>query len=288
MNRVLPYGALAISIVSFCVGTSFAKQLFPMIGAEGTIAYRAGFSAVILVAFLRPWRSRLSGRDLLRIMRYGAALGLANLFFYMSLRTIPIGLAIAIEFLGPLVVALIHSRKPAHFAMVGLALAGLLLLLPSPTGQNALDPEGIAFAAAAGVAWGLYIVFAKKTAHLPGYQAVSLGMVTAALVVVPFGIHAAGATLLTPSLLVTGLAVALVSSAIPYTFEMFAIRSIPANVFGVLLSLEPVVGAIAGRALLGEVLTSLQWLAIILVMMASVGVVITTRTPKHGMPAAGA
>ena len=276
-RQFVPYAALLAAILAFCLGTSFAKSLFPLVGAEGTTAYRVGFSALILLAVMRPWRTPVSRRDLLRIVPYGVAMGTMNLCFYLSLRTIPLGLAISIEFLGPLTVSLVHSRRPIQFAMVGLAVAGLLLLLPWRPTDHALEPTGILFALAAALCWALYIVLGKRTAHLPSGQAVALGMVSAAIVVVPIGIHQAGAALLTPEWIFMGLAAALLSSAIPYSLEMVALRAIPASSLGVLLSIDPAVGALIGAAVLGEVLTGLQWLAVALVVGASIGMVLTSK-----------
>ena len=277
LARAVPYLALAGSMSSFCVGASFAKQLFPSVGAPGAIAYRVGFAALILLVVFRPWRLPLTRADLLATMRYGAVLVLMNFSFYMALRTIPLGLAIAIEFLGPLTVSLIHSHRPAHFVMVGLAAAGLALLLPLGKITHALDPVGIAFALGAGLCWGLYIIFGKRMGHLPGGQSVALGMATAALIVVPFGIVTAGSALLSPPLMAIGLFTAILSSAIPYSLEMVALKRIPANRYGILMSIEPAIGAIAGSVLLAERLWATQWLAIGLVMAASVGSVLTTE-----------
>ncbi len=279
-HRFIPYAALLAAILTFCLGTSFAKSLFPLVGAEGTTAYRVGFAALILLAVMRPWRTPLNRRDPLRIIPYGVALGTMNLCFYLSLRTIPLGLAIAIEFLGPLTVSLLYSRRSIQFGMVGLAVAGLLLLLPWRPTDHALDTTGILFALAAALCWALYIVFGKRTAHLPSGQTVALGMVSAAIVVVPVGIHQAGAALLTPGWIVMGLAAALLSSAIPYSLEMVALKSIPASSLGVLLSIEPAVGTIIGATVLGEVLTGLQWFAVALVVGASIGMVLTSKTAE--------
>jgi inner membrane transporter RhtA len=281
----MPYLALAGAMLMFCIGTSLAKQLFPVVGAPGTVAYRVGFSALILLILFRPWRQVLTRGDLFATMRYGAALGLMNLSFYMALRTIPMGLAIAIEFLGPLSVALIYSRSPAHFAAVGLAAAGLALLLPNHASDQSIDPIGIAFALCAALCWGLYIVFGKRTAHMPAGQAVSLGMTSAALIIVPIGVHAAGPVLSTPSLIVVGVLAAILSSAIPYSLEMVALKRIPATRFGVLLSGEPAVGALAGGLLLGEHLSAPQWLAIGLVVAASIG---SVCADERARPASGA
>lgn len=159
-----------------------------------------------------------------------------------------------------------------------MAVAGLLLLLPWRASDHALDPAGILFALAAALCWALYIVLGKRTAHLPSGQTVALGMVSAAIVVVPIGIYQAGVVLLTPGWIIMGLAAALLSSAIPYSLEMVALKSIPASSLGVLLSIEPAVGAIIGATVLGEVLTSVQWFAVALVVGASTGMVLTSKT----------
>jgi len=272
----LPYLALLGGMLSLAVGTSYAKGLFPIVGAEGTSALRVGLSALVLVAIWRPWRFRLTRNDIGRVLAYGTVLGLMNLCFYMSLRTIPLGLAIAIEFSGPLTLALIHSRRLIHFLWVGLAVAGLAMLLPIWCGVSSLDPVGVAFAAAAGLFWALYIVFGQRLSHLHAGQSVALGMSTAALIILPFGVTAAGAALFHPSVLLLGLGVALVSSALPYSLEMIALRAIPKRTFGVVLSGEPAVGAIAGMFLLHEHLSGLQWLAIAAIVAASVGAILTT------------
>lgn len=276
LKSLTPYAALLGAIVMFCIGSSFAKQLFPLVGAQGTTAYRVGFSALLLLAIWRPWRHPLSRADLTAVALYGAVTGLMNLSFYMALRTIPLGLAIAIEFMGPLSLALIHSRKPIHFLWVGLAALGLLLLLPLKPGAGALDPVGVGFASAAGMFWALYIVLGKRTSHMHAGRAVALGMTAAALIVAPIGLVSAGAALLQPKLLALGLVVAVLSSAIPYSLEMIALKGIPKRSFGVMLSVEPAVGALAGLMMLGERLAPLQWLAIGAIIAASAGTILTT------------
>ena len=277
--HALPYLALVGGMASLALGTSFAKQLFPLIGAEGTSTLRVGLSALILMAIWRPWRFSLSRDDAGRILLYGAVLGLMNLSFYMSLKTIPLGLAIAIEFSGPLTLALIHSRKLIHFALIALAVAGLGLLLPIWQGIERLDPMGVGFAALAGLFWALYIIFGQRLSHRHSGQSVAMGMTVAALVIAPIGIATAGADLLIPSILVLGFVVAVVSSALPYSLEMFALRSVPKRTFGVMLSAEPALGALAGLVILNEQLTAPQWLAIGLIIIASVGAILTTRRP---------
>lgn len=283
LRAAAPYLCLAGAMVSLSVGTSFAKTLFPLVGAQGTSAYRVGFSALVLCLVWRPWRMAMDRKDLVAVVTYGAVMGAMNLCFYMALRTIPMGVAIAIEFTGPLSLALVHARRPVHFAWIGLAAAGLGLLLPLGDASLNLDPVGVAYAATAAVFWALYIVAGQRTGHLHGGRSVALGMATAAAVVAPFGVAAAGAALLNPYALGLGLVVAVVSSAIPYSLEMVAMRAISRRSFGVMLSLEPAVGALAGLVVLGEHLVARQWLAIAFVVAASVGTVATdpSRQPAE-------
>lgn len=280
LPALLPYVCLLGAVLSFCAGTSLAKSLFPLVGAQGTSAYRAGFSALILCLVWRPWRAPMARGDLAAVAAYGAMMGAMNLCFYMALRTIPLGLAIAIEFTGPLGLALIHARRPIHFAWIALAAAGLGLLLPLGDVSLRLDPVGVAFAAAAAVFWALYIVTGQRTGHLHGGRSVAVGMAVAALVVAPFGVAAAGTALLSPAALGLGLVVAVVSSAIPFSLEMVALRGMPKRSFGVMLSLEPAAGALAGLLVLGEHLAPRQWLAIAFVIAASAGTALTDRSRK--------
>lgn len=267
---LLPVGALLLGISSLCVGTSFAKRLFEVVGAQGTTTVRVGIAALILLAIWRPWRVPL-GRDQARlILLYGVILGAMNLLFYLSLRTVPLGLAIAIEFTGPLTVAVASSRRWSDLLWVALAAGGLLLLLPVAPGA-ALDPVGVGFAFAAAVCWGLYIVVGKKVGRGHYGQATSLGMATAALLVAPFGLAAGGLALFTPEVLAVGLVVAVMSSALPYSLEMYALSRLPRHTFGVLMSLEPAVGTLAGFLILHERLSPLQLLAIGAIVAASVG-----------------
>ncbi|EGD59244.1 hypothetical protein Y88_1306 [Novosphingobium nitrogenifigens DSM 19370] len=277
LTRALPYLALAGSMSSVCVGTSIAKHLFPVIGAPGAVAYRVGFAAIIMSVLFRPWRTKLTRADKVAVIRYGIVLGLMNLSFYMSLRTLPLGLGMAIEFLGPLTVSVVKSRRPRDILMVLLAAGGLALLLPLREAQHGLDPVGVIFALGAGVCWGLYIIFGQRTGNIPAVQAVTLGMATASIFAVPIGVASAGAAILSPPVIVLGLGTAILSSAIPYTLDMVAMKRIPAGRFGILMSVEPAVGAFAGAMLLGEHLTMQQWLAIGLVIAASIGSVMPSE-----------
>jgi inner membrane transporter RhtA len=272
----LSVAALVAGMVSLQCGATFAKSLFPAIGAAGTSALRVGFSALILIAVWRPWRRSLPAREAGWIALYGSALGLMNLLFYLALARLPLGPAVAIEFVGPLAVALIASRRRSDFLWIGLAILGLMLLLPIAT-TDGIDPVGVALDLGAALAWALYILFGQRAGRVDGGQAVSLGMLTAALVAAPFGVAEAGASLLAPEILLSGLAVAIMSSALPYSLEMVALRRLDRKSFGVLMSLEPAVAACAGLVLLGERISAVQWLAISLVIAASVGITVGSR-----------
>jgi inner membrane transporter RhtA len=270
-QSLLPLLAVLGSVTALGIGTSFAKQLFPLVGSFGTTALRVGFSALLLLALWRPWRWPLSRADAKSIVRYGVALGFMNLLFYMALRTIPFGLAVAIEFAGPLTVALWSSRKPIDFVWLLLAVCALALLLPINPGAAPLDPVGVGYALAAAVCWGGYIVFGKRVGHLHAGQSVALGLSVAAIAVVPFGIWQAGTKLLEPSLLLYGVGVAAISSAVPISLEMVALKRLPKESFGIMASMEPAVAALLGMLVLDEQLTGLQWLAIGLTMLAAAG-----------------
>ena len=274
--------AILGAVTALGLGTSWAKHsLFPVVGAQGTTAVRVGFSALLLLLFWRPWRWALSGADARTVALYGAALGAMNLCFYMSLRTIPFGIAVAIEFAGPLAVALFSSRRPLDFLWVLLAAAGLALLLPLGHDVSTLDPAGVLFALAAAVFWATYIIFGKRASHLHAGHSVSLGLFVAALVVVPVGVAHAGGALLSPVILATGLGVALISSAIPISLEMVALKRLSPQAFGIMASMEPAVAALLALALLGEYLSAMQWLAIALIVAASVGSSVTARRGKR-------
>lgn len=277
-QRFIPFLAVLGSVTALGVGTSWAKQaLFPVVGAQGTTAVRVGLSALLMLMLWRPWRWRLSRADAQAVVLYGAALGAMNLMFYLSLQTLPFGLAVAIEFAGPLAVAIWSSRRAVDFIWVALAIAGLALLLPLGLSGSTLDPLGVLYSVGAAVFWALYIVFGKRAGHLHAGQSVSLGLLVAALVVVPVGVAHAGAALLSPSVLLVGVAVAAISSALPISLEMMALKRLPKEAFGIMISMEPAVAALLALVLLGERLDTVQWLAIGCIMAASMGSAATAR-----------
>jgi inner membrane transporter RhtA len=278
--RVIPFLAVLGAVTALGIGTSWAKQLFPLVGAQGTTAVRVGFSALLLLLLWRPWRWHLSRADAISIACYGAALGVMNLMFYMSLRTLPFGLAVAIEFAGPLALAIAASRRMVDFVWLALAALGLGMLLPLGLSSNDLDPRGVMYALGTAVLWALYIVFGKRVGHLHAGHSVSLGLLVAAIVVVPVGIVHAGVALLSPTVLLVGVCVAAISSALPISLEMVAMKRLPKEAFGIMISMEPAVAAVLAVGLLDEHLSPQQWLAIGCIMAASMGSAATARRPQ--------
>ena len=277
-----------VSLITLCAGTSLAKGLFPFVGAEGTTTYRLVFSTILLMAFWRPWRRAWTWADAPILVLFGATLGLMNLLFYSAIKTVPFGLAIAVEFTGPLAVALWSSKKPLDFVWIVLAVAGMGLILPLGNTMGAdmqavaIDPVGIAYALGAGACWAVYIVVGQRVADRIGAFATPMGMLVAALLVTPVGISVAGASLLNPEWMLAGLGIALLSSAIPYSLEMYSLKHLPKQTFSILLSLEPAVGALAGWLVLSEQLSTQQLCAIGLIMAASMGSAMTAgqRVPE--------
>ena len=267
--------AILASMVSVNAGAAWAKHLFPLVGSQGVTAVRVGLAAVIMLAIVRPWRSLPARRDALNLLVYGLMLGCMNLLIYGAFARIPIGIAVAIEVVGPLGVVVLSSRRARDFAWVLLAAFGLWLLAPVHEGVPPLDPAGVAYALGAAFCWAMYIVFGKRVSHLNGGQAVAWGMLAAALFTVPVGVAHAGGSLLLPTVLAGGLAVAVLSSALPYSLEMAALARLPQRVFGILVSAGPAFAALAGWVVLGERLTGMQWLAILLVILACGGAAAT-------------
>lgn len=276
----LAVAALVGSIVSLCVGTSFAKSLFAEAGAAGVTTLRVSISALVLWAIWRPWREPFSARDLRAVAIFGATLGAMNLLFYLALRTVPLGITIAIEFSGPLAVAVATSRRALDLVWVALAVLGLGLLLPIGAGASALDPVGVACALGAAVCWAAYILLGKRLGHLHGGRTIAVAMAFAALVTLPFGAAGAAEALFDPAILALAAGVAVLSSAIPYSLEIFSLKHLPSQTFGVLLCLEPAVGSLAGLAILGERLAAIEWIAIGLVVMACAGAAATAARRK--------
>jgi len=262
---------LLVAMGSIQIGASFAKTLFHSVGAAGAVALRTALATLMLVVVLRPWRTKLAQGSWGALALYGASLGVMNLLYYLALRTLPLGITVSIEFAGPLAVAVLWSRRAIDFLWIGLAAAGLALLLPLGQSHGNVDSTGALFALGAGACWALYIVFGQKAGADYGPQAVALGSVIASLIVVPIGVGQAGGRLLSPAVLPYGFAIALLSTALPYTLEMMALTRLPARTFGILMSIEPVFGALVGWTMLHEQLSFAQWAAIGMIILASIG-----------------
>ena len=267
-----PIPALLMSMLSIQGGAALAKGLFPLLGPAGVTTLRVGLSAAVLLIVFRPKLLSLSWRQWRAAALYGAVLGLMNLTFYASLAYIPLGLAVTLEFLGPLGVAILSSKRRGDLIWVGLAGLGILLITPLGGGQP-VSPLGLLLAITAASLWAAYIVIgARMPRHFSGTQGVSVGMLWAALTVLPFGLLLGdlGGNL-SGNVLLYGLGVAVLSSALPYSLEMVALRQLPKQVFSIMMSLEPAVAAVLGYLLLHERLSLTQWLAIACVIAASAG-----------------
>src|SRR5699024_7140731 len=245
------------------LGASLATTLFPLAGAAGTTSVRLVMAAVILLIIFRPWRRRIPARAWRAIAIYGVALGAMNFLFYQALARVPLGIAVALEVTGPLMVALFASRRLRDLIWVLLAVAGLgVLLWPGGGPATGLNWLGVVCALGAGGCWALYILFGQKAGSMYGMHSAVLGVTIAAIVAAPIGIWIEGAVLLSKPVLVAGLGVAILSTALPYTLEMIAMPRLPTVTFGTLMSLEPALGAVAGLLFLGQTLGIWQWLAI--------------------------
>jgi inner membrane transporter RhtA len=273
--RLLPLAALLAAMASFQLGASFAERLFPIVGPAGAAALRLLGSSLILGLVRRPWRGLRAGRRWGGVIAYGLTLGAMNTLFYLSLQRLPLGIAVAIEFLGPLGVAMAASRRPIDLVWIAMALGGLALLLPLGGAARGLDLTGVLFALGAGVCWALYIVFGRRAGQAHGANAAGLGIFIATLVFLPAQVAIQGPSLFALAALPIALLVALFSSALPYSLEMYALTRMPQRTFGTLMSLEPAVGALAGLLLLGQRLAPLQWAGIAGVVLASAGAAAT-------------
>lgn len=276
----MPLGALALvlSIFSLCIGNSFAKGLFESVGPIGTTTLRLLFSTIFMLVFWRPWRIALTRSDLATIIPYGVCMVCMNSTFYLAIDRLPLGVTLAIQFSGPLTVAVLSSRSRFDFLWVFFALVGLYLLL-WPSGPSdelvKLDPLGVVYALIAGAFWGLYILVGQRARLIHPGLITTYGFATASLLILPIGIISAGDSLVNPNVLLFGLGIALLSSAIPFTLEIFSLRILPIKTFSIMVSLEPAVGALTGILILNEFLDLREWLAVMLIVFAAVG---TTAT----------
>jgi len=280
---VPPSVLVLTGVVSVQVGAGLAARLFTQIPPAAVTALRLWTAAALMaVAGARPLRQNLadlvrrrSWRDAAVVAAFGLTLAVMNYSIYQAFARIPLGIAVTIEFLGPLAVAVATSRRLIDLLWVALAGAGVALLTGTGNpagGGHGTDLVGLAFALLAGTAWAAYIILSRATGRrFPGASGLTIAMLVAAVVIVPVGVTAGRGALLRPSILATGLAIGLLSSIIPYTLELEALRRIPARVFGIWMSLEPAVAALVGLVMLGEALAVSEWAAIVCVMVACAG-----------------
>jgi inner membrane transporter RhtA len=267
-----PVALVVAGGLSVQFGAAVAVLLMPKAGALGVVTLRLAAAALVLLVVCRPKLRGYSRTDWGTVVAFGVAMGSMNMLFYQAIDRIPLGAAVTLEVLGPLVLSVVASRRLVSLVWAALALGGVVLL--SGGGFDRLDPVGTAFALGAGVMWALYILFSARTGRrFPQADGLALALVVAAALSLPLGVMESGSKLVVPTTLALGAAVALLSSVLPYTLELMALRRLPAPTFAVLMSLEPAIAATAGFLLLDQALSSTDALAIALVVGASVGAV---------------
>jgi len=282
VQAIPPTGLLLLAMASIQIGAAIAKNLFVTLGTGGTVFLRVGFAAILLMIIWRPNLRQLKWSQYNGLLLLGLSIAGLNLAFYEAIARIPLGIAVTIEFIGPLGISLFGSRRWRDLIWVGLAAAGIILL--APFDGASLDPIGLGFALLAGACWAAYILFSVRVGQtLPGGSGLALAMSIAALLIMPFGLFEGGTRLLNPSNLYLGLIVALLASLIPFSLEYEALKRIPARVFGVLMSLDPVVAVIVGFVILGEQLGLQSIIAISCITLAAIGVTVfgTQRNEHH-------
>lgn len=266
-----------LAIISIQVGAALATGLFPVLGAEGTVAVRIVFSALILILVSRRRLPRLAKSFALYwpiLLAFGLCIAMMNFFFYKSIARIPLGTAVAFEFIGPLGVAALTSRRRSHFAWVCLAAVGIILL--SPLSGVDLDTLGVLFALLAAAGWACFIILAARVGkQVPGNDGVIIAMAIAALTMLPFAAPVATVLFSDPVLILACLGIALISTTLPFTFEFAALKRMPARNYGVLVSVEPAVAAIVGALMLGELIGLQSMVAVACVVIAAIGISIS-------------
>jgi inner membrane transporter RhtA len=270
-RRALPFAALLVTIVSVQFGAAFAKQLFPVLGVERTTFLRLALGALLLAPVLKPWRRRVSAREWPLLLAYSIVLGCMNLTFYLAIQRIPLGIAVALEFIGPLGLAVSLSHRRIDLLWVALAIIGLLLLLPLGSHGQAVDPVGVMFALTAAALWATYSVLARRIGTQQGTGIIGLAMAIAAIMVLPLAAWPPGSITITPHLVIAALVVAIFSSALPFPLELFALTGMPIRVYGTFTSLEPALGTLMGLVVLRELPSAAQLAGIAAIVVASLG-----------------
>ena len=272
---------LFIAMISMQSSGALAKTLFDQFPVLTISAMRLLLGSLILAVIFKIWQVNFKQVKWSSIISYGIALAGMNALFYLSIHRIPLGIAVAFEFIGPLSVALFHARQKFDFIWVGLAILGLALLFPFDQAKQSLDPIGIAFALAAGACWALYIIAGQRPSGVSGNHTVCLGMFVGMLCLMPIAIFSGlSFAVFEPSNLIYFIALAILASALPFTLEMIALRNLTALSFGTLMSLEPAIAAFSGFIFLGEQLLWTQWLALATIICASIGCTYTTQKAK--------
>lgn len=273
---------LFIAMISMQSSGALAKTLFDQFPVLTISAMRLLLGSLILAVIFKIWQVNFKQVKWSSIISYGIALAGMNALFYLSIHRIPLGIAVAFEFIGPLSVALFHARQKFDFIWVGLAILGLVLLFPFDQAKQSLDPIGIAFALAAGACWALYIIAGQRPSGVSGNHTVCLGMFVGMLCLMPIALFS-GTPLqvFEPSNLIYFITLAILASALPFSLEMIALRNLSALSFGTLMSLEPAIAAFSGFIFLNEQLLWTQWLALATIISASIGCTLTTQKARH-------
>lgn len=275
--------SVLLSIISVQGGAAIAKGIFPVLGPAVTSSLRIVLSAIILIIFNRPNLKEVTKAQWKAVSLYGLTLGAMNIIFYLAISRIPLGLGVTLEFIGPLVLALTGAKRALDFLWVILAALGIVLI--APWSNNGLDIIGVLLALLAGAFWAGYIVMGGRISKImDGGKAVTIGMIFASFLVLPFAISDGLLTHLKPWVLLSGCALALLSSAIPFTLEMNALRKMPAKTFSILMSLEPAAAALSGLVFLHEYLSVYEWMAVALVVIASAGATLTKKKEAYVAP----
>lgn len=276
IGAVPPPLLVLLAILSIQVGAALAVRLFPALGPAGTVFLRVGFSALLLVGVSRPRLQGISARGAALLVVYGLLIGGMNLCFYEAIARIPLGVAVTIEFTGPLAVAVATSRRRLDLAWIALAVGGLVAMTPAIGPE--LSPEGVVLALLAGAGWGCFVLVSRRVGQaFERGTGLALGMAVAALVLLPSFVFGGAAGRVDPVLLGGGLAVALLATAIPFSLEFEALKRLPPRAYGVLVTLEPAVATLIGIVMLGETLSARTAAAMVCVSAAALGMTLTTE-----------
>ena len=270
-RTILAALASFVGQVSNGVGAAWSKSLFPIVGPEGVVALRVGISALLLALVTGAWRLRLPREHWGNLVGYGVCLGVMNSVAYQAFARVPIGIAMAIEVVGPLTLVIVGSRRLSDFLWLGGTVAGLGLVLFPGKEIAPLDIVGLGFACCSATSWAGYIVFGSRLAKMGSGSIVAAGALIASVFVVPLGVASTGAAMFTPELLALGLGVAVLTNALPYFLQMLAMRQLPRALYGVIAGGVPAVGAAMSWLVLGEQLAARQWLGIGVVVLAAAG-----------------